>query len=75
MRIIKNFKIDITDKNFTLYFYLFLLIYYQFNSRKDNFNGIFEKIPLKYEAFDFIKNHRKCFPKLNYSNLLTNFKI
>jgi len=69
MRIIKNFKIDITDKNFTLYFYLFLLIYYQFNSRKDNFNGIFEKIPLKYEAFDFIKNHRKCFPKLNYSNL------
>jgi len=69
-----NFSFDNMDRTITG-LYLFTLIYYQFTDHKDKFKEIFEKIPLKQEAVEFIKNHNNIFPNLKCLNLKLIFDI
>eukprot|EP00833_Pecoramyces_ruminatium_P004922 jgi/Orpsp1_1/1178954/evm.model.c7180000067363.1 len=68
INIIENYDIGVGDKEFLLYYYLFILLYHQYHG-SNNFNEFFKKMPLKTQAFKFIAKHKGNFSKLKASNL------
>jgi len=73
INIIENYDIGIGDKEFLLYYYLFILLYYQYHG-PDKFNDIFNQIPLKSRAIKFVLQHKINFSNINSSNLQCIFE-
>jgi len=65
---LEEFNINFNNNKFNLWLNLFFLIYHQY-SNPERFNEFFNKIELKQEAVEFIKNHKKLFPNLQFSDM------